>query len=126
MLGSCHVLGIDIDPGAIELAQSNIDDFEELPVSASQMTMPEAHKSGFSCLRPGQASNTARGHALQIDLLQLDCSQLCGECVFRWKADTVVMNPPFGTRRKGADMEFLEAAFKVSLLDKAELDRLCT
>jgi predicted RNA methylase len=29
--------------------------------------------------------------------------------------DTVVMNPPFGTRRKGADMEFLASALKVSL-----------
>jgi predicted RNA methylase len=27
--------------------------------------------------------------------------------------DTVIMNPPFGTRRKGADMEFLAAALKV-------------
>ncbi|KAL3689150.1 hypothetical protein R1sor_015459 [Riccia sorocarpa] len=26
--------------------------------------------------------------------------------------DTVIMNPPFGTRRKGADMEFLSAALK--------------
>ena len=28
--------------------------------------------------------------------------------------DTVVMNPPFGTRKKGADMEFLSAAMKVA------------
>lgn len=28
--------------------------------------------------------------------------------------DTVVMNPPFGTRRKGADMEFLSAALQVA------------
>lgn len=27
--------------------------------------------------------------------------------------DTIVMNPPFGTRRKGADMEFLSVALKV-------------
>lgn len=27
--------------------------------------------------------------------------------------DTVVMNPPFGTRRKGADMDFLLVALKV-------------
>jgi predicted RNA methylase len=29
--------------------------------------------------------------------------------------DTVVMNPPFGTRRNGADMDFLSAALKVYL-----------
>ena len=28
--------------------------------------------------------------------------------------DTVVMNPPFGTRKKGVDMDFLHAALKVS------------
>lgn len=27
--------------------------------------------------------------------------------------ETVVMNPPFGTRRKGADMDFLSSAMKV-------------
>ena len=29
-------------------------------------------------------------------------------------ADTVVMNPPFGTKRKGVDMDFLRAAFRIS------------
>jgi rRNA N6-adenosine-methyltransferase METTL5 len=29
-------------------------------------------------------------------------------------ADTVVMNPPFGTRTRGADVAFLRAAFAVS------------
>lgn len=28
--------------------------------------------------------------------------------------DTVVMNPPFGTRKKGADMDFLSASLKVN------------
>ena len=31
----------------------------------------------------------------------------------RLEVDTVVMNPPFGTRRKGADMEFLQIGLKV-------------
>lgn len=30
--------------------------------------------------------------------------------------DTVVMNPPFGTRKKGADMDFLAVALKVQIL----------
>lgn len=40
----------------------------------------------------------------------------------RLRADTVIMNPPFGTRRKGADMDFLSAAFQV---DAAARQRLC-
>lgn len=31
------------------------------------------------------------------------------------KADTVIMNPPFGTRQKGVDMEFLRAASQLTL-----------
>ncbi|XP_044463578.1 rRNA N6-adenosine-methyltransferase METTL5-like isoform X3 [Mangifera indica] len=33
---------------------------------------------------------------------------------FGQTVDTVVMNPPFGTRRKGADMDFLSVALKVA------------
>ena len=49
---------------------------------------------------------------LQIDFVQADLSQLERQATSLW-ADVVVMNPPFGTRRKGADLEFLRAAFQV-------------
>ena len=32
----------------------------------------------------------------------------------RLRCDTVVMNPPFGTRRAGADVAFLRAAFRIA------------
>ena len=35
MLGAEHVLGIDIDPAALVTAQTNMDEFDELPVSSS-------------------------------------------------------------------------------------------
>lgn len=31
----------------------------------------------------------------------------------RLRCDTVIMNPPFGTRRKGADVDFLRAATRL-------------
>ncbi|KAL1216307.1 hypothetical protein V5N11_026786 [Cardamine amara subsp. amara] len=48
---------------------------------------------------------------VEIDFVQCDVTklELKGQIV-----DTVVMNPPFGTRKKGADMEFLSAAMKVA------------
>lgn len=49
---------------------------------------------------------------MQIDLVQCNISQLLSGSVSMW-ADVVIMNPPFGTRRKGADLEFLQAAFQV-------------
>ncbi|CAM6089351.1 unnamed protein product [Calypogeia fissa] len=48
---------------------------------------------------------------VEMDLLQANLQTL------PWRGpvvDTVVMNPPFGTRRKGADMEFLSAALKIA------------
>eukprot|EP00249_Psilotum_nudum_P007258 c20431_g2_i6 orf=138-758(+) len=48
---------------------------------------------------------------LDIDLVQANVTKL------PWKGpivDTVVMNPPFGTRRKGADMDFLSSALKIA------------
>jgi len=49
---------------------------------------------------------------LPIDLLQSSVQALFLQPGLY--ADTVIMNPPFGTRIKGADMEFLRAAFKIS------------
>ncbi|KAL3535718.1 hypothetical protein ACH5RR_004179 [Cinchona calisaya] len=48
---------------------------------------------------------------LDMEFVQCDIKNLT------WKGqiiDTVVMNPPFGTRRKGADMDFLSVALKVA------------
>ncbi|XP_056859295.1 uncharacterized protein LOC108842503 isoform X3 [Raphanus sativus] len=49
---------------------------------------------------------------VEIDLVQCDITKL--ELKGHQIVDTVVMNPPFGTRKKGADMEFLSAAMKVA------------
>ncbi|CAK9197160.1 hypothetical protein BDL97_11G074100 [Sphagnum fallax] len=48
---------------------------------------------------------------VEMELIQASLTHL------PWRGpivDTVVMNPPFGTRCKGADMEFLAAALKVA------------
>jgi predicted RNA methylase len=45
---------------------------------------------------------------LQIDFVLCDVNQVQQQQ--RLQADTVIMNPPFGTKMKGADMAFLRAA----------------
>ncbi|KAJ3276701.1 Methyltransferase-like protein 5 [Borealophlyctis nickersoniae] len=79
-----------------------------------------------------QASANCEEQDLVVDLLRTDVEMLClekeeegggeGEAaasgiVNRWprlKADTVIMNPPFGTKtKKGIDMVFLRAAATV-------------
>ena len=61
---------------------------------------------------------------LQIDFLQANISQLESQAISLW-ADVVVMNPPFGTRRKGADLEFLRAAFQVKQCKRSTSYLLC-
>ncbi|KAM0894818.1 hypothetical protein ACQ4PT_024262 [Festuca glaucescens] len=57
------------------------------------------------------AQENAADLELDIDLIQCDIKNLnlTGLLV-----DTVVMNPPFGTKRKGADMDFLSMGLKVA------------
>ncbi|XP_050375306.1 uncharacterized protein LOC126792854 [Argentina anserina] len=57
------------------------------------------------------ASLNAEELELDIDYIQCNIKSL------GWRAevvDTVIMNPPFGTRQKGADMDFLSVALKVA------------
>lgn len=57
------------------------------------------------------ASLNAEDLELDINFIQCDIRNLV------WRGpivDTVVMNPPFGTRRSGADMDFLSAALKIA------------
>jgi len=86
MLGAGHVIGVDVDPDALRTALENIESYED---------------------------------HLPIDLICCDVSQAVtttpnNERSSRLTADTVIMNPPFGTRKKGADIEFLRAAFAIS------------
>mmetsp|Transcript_20696 Transcript_20696/g.45339 ORF Transcript_20696/g.45339 Transcript_20696/m.45339 type:complete len:210 (+) Transcript_20696:1320-1949(+) len=76
LMGAGHSIGVDIDDTALEVAQENIDGFEDM----------------------------------YIDLVQCSIQDIGG---LGLRADTVLMNPPFGTRRKGADMEFLRAGFAI-------------
>lgn len=57
------------------------------------------------------ASVNAENLEVDIDLIQCDIKNIV------WRGpivDTIVMNPPFGTRKKGSDMEFLLRALKVA------------
>ncbi|XP_052200640.1 uncharacterized protein LOC127807016 isoform X2 [Diospyros lotus] len=57
------------------------------------------------------ASINAEDLELEMDFVQCDVSNL------GWRGpvvDTVVMNPPFGTRKKGADMGFLSVALNIA------------
>ena len=61
-------MSVDVDPGALDVCKTNLDDYD--------------------------ISN--------VDLLQMDLTTLDLATDSRWKGcvDTVVMNPPFGTKKQ--------------------------
>merc|ERR1712168_814526 len=85
MLGSGHVLGFDIDAAALEKATDNVAEFDL---------------------------------ESEVSLTHCDVSK-CGGMLEYMKTrgciDTVVMNPPFGTKNnKGMDLMFLQRALDVA------------
>lgn len=56
------------------------------------------------------ASNASQFEGVELDFLHADVAALPR---MLW-ADTVIMNPPFGTRIRGADMAFLRAAARIA------------
>ena len=103
MMGAGHVLGIDVDEDALEIAKRNVrgilfgeddeDDDEDDEDDEVDDDDPVP-----SC-----------------ELLHMDVTRIPLMPSLRNCCDTVVTNPPFGTKgKKGIDVEFLRAAFHLS------------
>jgi len=84
ILEADQVIGVDIDPDALVTARENFDTFE--------------------------------GIGAAVELLEADVAQAADalRLAGRWRVDTVVTNPPFGTRCKGADVAFVRAGFELA------------
>jgi predicted RNA methylase len=85
LMGAQTIIGFDIDEDALSIARSNINQFE---MENIDLVLTDLELYNFS-----EQKN-------MID----------GEYFF----DTVVMNPPFGTRNKGIDNIFLEKGMEAS------------
>ncbi|KIY96084.1 Methyltransferase-like protein 5 [Monoraphidium neglectum] len=96
LLGSPAVVGVDIDADALDVALENCDQFEDpLPVDFVLADVLSIADSS-ACSTSGSNSSGSGGGPWR-----------------RLRCDTVIMNPPFGTRRKGADVDFLRAATRL-------------
>lgn len=93
LLGSAYTLGVDLDPDALHVARNNL---ASLDISDSTIDFIQADLSSPSSFR-----NLCGRHSRN------DSEE---EPFF----DTVVMNPPFGTKNKGIDIVFLEIACQMS------------
>ncbi|GFR51565.1 hypothetical protein Agub_g13985, partial [Astrephomene gubernaculifera] len=93
LLGARHVVGLDVDVEALQTAAENVAQFGGGDDDDEEEDEEEQR--------------------LPIDLLLADVRELPLRLPLL-RADTVLMNPPFGTKQKGVDMAFLRAAFSVS------------
>ena len=119
MLGAGSVLGIDIDPKAITLAKKNAE-------TVSWAHYPHPLPQPWAELLPfGWWLTCLLNLISQLDLaeetdwLLADMAQLSrhretpsNRAPPPQPLDTIVMNPPFGTRRKGIDAVFLRHAIR--------------
>ncbi|QDZ22423.1 S-adenosyl-L-methionine-dependent methyltransferase [Chloropicon primus] len=79
-----RIIGIDIDKDALAIAQENAVE-----------------------LNPWEED-------LCIDFVNADVLELVPQMCEKLKADVVITNPPFGTRTKGVDIEFLKVASQIA------------
>eukprot|EP01127_Copromyxa_protea_P004409 TRINITY_DN14273_c0_g1_i1.p1 TRINITY_DN14273_c0_g1~~TRINITY_DN14273_c0_g1_i1.p1 ORF type:complete len:232 (+),score=53.45 TRINITY_DN14273_c0_g1_i1:29-697(+) len=93
LLGAERVLGLDIDPDALEICKKNC---EELDV---ELELFQCDLSEVS-LKNNQLYSEADPTQPLLDLKE--------------EVDVVIMNPPFGTKKKGIDMVFLQKAIEIS------------
>ncbi|GAA5862846.1 hypothetical protein JCM8547_006568 [Rhodosporidiobolus lusitaniae] len=93
MMGADSVVSVDVDPDALEIAKQNV----KLVEMEEHITFVHAE------IGPKGGKPLAEGVPLFDPETMLDR-----------KVDTVVMNPPFGSWRKGIDMVFLEVACSIA------------
>ncbi|KAJ2539398.1 hypothetical protein EV175_006349, partial [Coemansia sp. RSA 1933] len=89
MMGASHVLGIDVDTDALEIAQDNVEVFELGDIiDLVQGSISEQNSAGVLSLNEEMLSRMEQAF------------------------DTAILNPPFGTKpgNKGIDTLFLQAA----------------
>lgn len=101
LLGASYVLGIDIDQDALDICQENIEIYDLETIDLLQLDI-----SKVRCQEEDRDSET-----------ETDCAVKCCSDLQKFNKcfDTVITNPPFGTKRnKGMDMIFLQTALAMS------------
>lgn len=112
-----RVVGIDIDPDALEIAAQNCkdilcdDDSEETPVELICMNVERLHRRLSRERRKGNTGTSVGGDGMGGE--DKSASMAAAPRLHRM-FDTVVLNPPFGTRSKGMDMKFLKIAARMA------------
>jgi predicted RNA methylase len=123
-LGAAYIVAVDIDPSALEQAAAALDemglidnvDFINADVSTlyqygflrgqSPRSLPRENSSSASVMKEELVSASRR---LVDDSVSNSHPLIHSNGIF----ETVLMNPPFGTRRQGIDVAFLRSALSL-------------
>ena len=113
LMGARGVVGVDVDPAALELARENFDAFD--PPLDPELVLGRVPEDVLAWARAAEApSSGAAPPPAEPPASSPPPPPSRQPSSLPLRADTVVMNPPFGTRVKGADMGFLRAALAVA------------
>jgi len=103
LLGATAVIGFDIDPDAIEIAKRNLEEFG--------LDIQEKNDGYCDFILKDVTKAYSSIFDTECNFSQKEYSQFSG------KFDTVIMNPPFGTKHnRGLDLAFVKAG--LLLIDK--------
>lgn len=111
MVESDHVFGVDCDRSALEIAQENVNELElEDSVSLVHGMVGNDRPAFVKKSKYNRKQRGSKQPSSSQDVTTVEPSLF----PFRTNSvDTVVCNPPFGTKRAGIDIEFLHVAWCV-------------
>jgi predicted RNA methylase len=118
LLGAAQVVGVDIDPGALRIAARNK---ARLFAPDEDEDEDEQHEALEDDDEADDGADDGRGEPRSsscLELVQADVLSQSFPLALGGRDgpafDTVVTNPPFGTRNKGADVGFLQAGLALA------------
>merc|ERR1719220_2651268 len=111
MLEAAQVHAIDLDPSALEIFQQNITEFElnENPEIKIYLGQVDSEGAVTKVQADTEGSNEQEAADEEIDSVPSVSLSEFGN-LKEVEVETVLMNPPFGTKNKGIDVAFLKAA----------------
>ena len=105
ILGASTVTGVDIDSDALGICSENMSNQSIIDYD---LILANLSPSPFS----SSTGSSSKRNRLNENLRQPKENCLPNFPLKSKKYDTVVMNPPFGTKNNGVDVQFLEAAIQ--------------
>lgn len=113
LLGAREVIFVDVDKEAIDVARENYTKLVGIRDLVVESTLPHNdQKPDGSPSPPLQESASLLG--IEKDLKGSALFFNCDILEISLRCDTVIMNPPFGSRKRHADRQFLLKAFQIA------------